>query len=453
MNETDRLAGLVVETDYGDFNQEAIDAAITAIRDFIGVALYGSRHPIGEKIHNYVTGAQPGTAATVIGRDSASPEGAAVANGVAGHAIDYDDTFESIPIHPTAPAFSAALAAAEYADATTRALLTGYLIGVETTLRIGRAMFPGHYYNGFHATGTVGSFGATAAAASILGLPVPQVRRAFGVCASGSSSLRKNFGTMTKPYHAGHAAGVGVRAACLARAGFTADASILEGETGYGSVMAFGDYEPAEITGGWGDGWAVTDIGFKGYPVILIVQAPMEALRRVLAREDLNGEAIESVTATLPDKAVDVLTDEAPTDADQAKFTIEFPLAAILRDGTLSLDQLTDEYVREQRTREEMAKVRGVFDSAALGDGFDRYGGQVRVRTTDGAEFTESERITPGMPDNPLSVDRLREKFVDCAQPVLGRDQSRGLWETLGRFEDIRLEDLTDRITGSATEV
>lgn len=452
MNETDRLAGFVVDTDYEDFDQEALDAAKTTIRDFIGAAMYGSRHPIGERIHDYVTRMLPGTDATVIGHDSASLEGAAVANGVAGHAIDYDDTFESIPIHPTGAAFSAALAAAESSSTPPRNLLTGYIIGVETTYRVGQAMFPGHYYNGFHATGTVGSFGAAAAAASVLGLDVAQTRRAFGVCASGSSSLLKNFGTMTKPYHAGHAAGMGIRAACLAQAGFTADESILEGDSGYGSVMAFGDYDPAEITANLGDGWAVREIGVKAYPVILIVQAPMEALRRVIERENLQADAIESITATLPDKAADVLADVAPVDADQAKFTIEFPLAAIVREGNLTLEQVTDEYVRDQATRKEMEKVHRVFDSAALGDGFDRYGGRVTVRTTEGAEFTASEPITPGMPDNPLSADRLRKKFLDCAGPVLGRDQSQTLWETLGRFEEIDLEALSDRIAGPLPE-
>lgn len=446
MEETERLAAAVVETEYPDFRPEIIDAARTAIRDFIGVALYGSRHPIGERMGAYVRKSLSGPAATILGDGRASAEGAALANGVAGHAIDYDDTFASIPIHPTGPSFSAALAVAEASTATTQELLTGYLVGVETTYRVGRATFPAHYYTGFHSTGTAGSFGATAAACSVLGLDVTQTRRAFGICASGSSALLKNFGTMTKPYHAGHAAGMGVRAARLAKTGFTADESILSGDTGYGAVMGFGDYDPSAITDGLGGTWAVSEVGLKRYPVILIVQAPMEALRRVVQREDLTIEDIAGVTATLPDKAADVLRDEPPENADQAKFTIEFPLASILQDGDLTLAQLSDEYVQDPRIRRAMRKVERVFDSAALGDGFDRYGGRVTVQTTGNSVFTEAEPITPGMPGNPLSDDQLRAKFNDCTHDVISPSRREELWEALSQIDAISLPSLTEAL-------
>lgn len=447
MDETERLSQFVAETTYDDLPRAARTMAKTAIRDFVGVALYGSTHPTGSTIADYVHRTLTGKDATIIGDGTASPEGAALANGVAGHAIDFDDTFETIPIHPTAPSFSAALAAAEHAKASSQSVLTGYLIGVETTYRVGHATFPGHYYGGFHSTGTAGTFGAVAATSSVLELEGPVIRRALGIGASGSSSLRKNFGTMTKPYHAGHAASLGMRAARLAQAGFTANESIFTGETGYGAVMGFGDYTPSRLTDGLGHDWAIHELGFKPFPVILMVQAPMEALRRVMIRENLTTESIESVTAVLPDEGADVLNNEYPQNADEAKFTVEFPLAAILRDRTLTLDQLTDEYVQASETQSVMQNVNRVFDSTALGDEFDRYGGQVTVRTTNGQTFTEPEPITPGMPGNPLGEDRLRTKFVDCADTVLDSNTTRELWELLGAFDKTTIDQITDRLT------
>jgi 2-methylcitrate dehydratase PrpD len=299
VNETAELARFVEETSLTDVPEVVREKAKEAISDLVGVAVYGSHHDVGERVASYVDATFAAEGATVFGRGRASPPGAALANASFGHAVDYDDTFESIVLHPTSPVFSAALAAGEHAGATGTDILTAYVVGVEAAYRTGHSTYPEHYENGWHSTGTVGAFGAAAAAASVMGLSADQTCHAFGTTASGSSSLKKNFGTMTKPLHSGHAAQIGVRAAILAAEGFTADRSVFEGKIGYGTVMTpGGTYNPEELTRDLGDTWAVMDIGYKPYPSGVITHAAMDALREIVVDHDL--ERVTGFRPTTP---------------------------------------------------------------------------------------------------------------------------------------------------------
>lgn len=437
MGETNALSEFVVSTTFEDIPREAADHAMEAIQDYVGVALYGSHHEVGDRIYRYVDRHAPGEESTVFARGTASTPGAALANGTFGHAIDYDDTFESIVIHPTSPVFAAALAAAEYADATTRELLAGYVVGCEGAFRVGHSTYPEHYQNGWHATGTVGSFGAAAAAGSMLGLDVGQLRYAFGIVASGSSSLKKNFGSMTKPLHAGHASEIGVRAALLAREGFTADEAVLEGQLGYGTVMTVDDgYDPSEITDELGESWAVTDIGYKPYPSGVITHAAMDALRELVRSHDLTPESVESITVTLEEAASEMLIHANPKNQLQAKFSIEFCLAAILREGDAGIHEFTDEYVGQPETRDAIAKVDRAFEEDLFGDDFAGYGAVVKVRTTDGDVLTAEERFAPGSPNNPLDESRLRGKFFECVETRMDRSDAETLETAIHSLDD-----------------
>ncbi|MFB6160224.1 MAG: MmgE/PrpD family protein [Haloferacaceae archaeon] len=414
MGETEELAEFVATTEYGDLPADALDAARTAIMDYVGVAVYGSEHEVGETVTSHVDRCMSGDEATLIGRGRASPTGAALANGAYGHAIDYDDTFESIVIHPSSPVFAATLAAAEVADATGEEALAGYVLGCDVAFRVGHATYPSHYEKGWHATGTVGSFGAAAAAASVLGLDAEATERAVGIVASGSSALKKNFGTMTKPLHAGHAAETGVRAALLADDGFTADGEILEGKLGYGEVMTSEDgYDPERVTRDLGEEWGVLDVGFKPYPSGVITHAAMEALREVVIEEDLVPEDVERVEVALDDAASEMLHHREPDDALQAKFSIEFCLAAVLRERDPGVHEFSDEYVTSEATRDVIAKVERAFEPNIFGGEFAGYGAKVTVETTDGETFTAEMRQAPGSPSNPVADERLRGKFVE----------------------------------------
>ena len=447
MAETATLAEYTVSTTFDEIPTEAVDHAKRAIRDYLGVAVYGSHHEVGDQIMGYVDRCMSGDEATVIGRETASPTGAALANGVFGHAIDFDDTFESIVIHPTSPVFGATLAAGELADASGEELITAYVVGCEAAYRVGHSTYPNHYQNGWHSTGTVGSFGSTAAAAHLLGLSVDETANAFGTVASASSALKKNFGTMTKPLHAGHAAETGVRAALLAENGFTADEEILEGKIGYGEVMTTdGSYDPEVITEGLGEEWAVLDLGFKPHPSGVITHAAMDAMRTLVIDHDLTPDSVDSVTVALDDAASEMLHHANPDDALQAKFSIEFCLAAILREQKAGIHEFTDEYVAQPETAAVIDKIDRAFEENLFDAHYASYGARVTVETTDGETLVKEVKHHPGSPNNPVSEERLRAKFDECVLTVLDDDGTEQLAETIDSLEDASVDDLVDRL-------
>lgn len=437
MGETQSLAEFIVATPFEAFPADVVAKSKEAIADLVGVALYGSQHGVGERITSYVERASPGDDATMLGRGTASTSGAALANGTFGHAVDFDDTFETIVIHPTSPVFSAALAMGETVGAPGRDILTGYVVGVEAAYRTGHSVYPAHYENGWHSTGTVGTFGAAAAAASVIDLSVEETRHALGIAASGSSSLKKNFGTMTKPLHSGHAAQVGVRAAMLAAEGFTADVDVLEGQIGYGNVMTMdGSYDASAMTEDLGESWAVMDIGYKPYPSGVITHAAMDALRTLLLEHDLEADDVDDVTVALDDAASEMLHHENPETGLEAKFSIEFCLAAVIRELDPGVHEFTDEYVNAPETRAEMQKVSRAFEKNLFGGSFANYAAKVTLTTTGGDEYTTAERHAPGSPNNPLSDDRLKRKFDECAAVVLSAEESDTAYDAVSTLDD-----------------
>lgn len=437
MGETSKLASFVAASTFDDIPEDSVRRTKQAIRDYLGVALFGSHHEVGEKIHTYTKTSQSGDAATVIGHGTASSTGAALDNGTFGHAVDYDDTFESIVIHPTSPVCGASMSAAEIANASGQTFLTGYAVGVETAYRVGHSTYPGHYKNGWHSTGTIGSIGAATASASILDLDKDEIQHALGIVSSSSSSLKKNFGTMTKPLHAGHAAEMGLRAALLAQEGFTADSNVLEGELGYGNVMTpIGEYTPDDIVDELGEVWNITDIGFKPYPSGVITHGAMEAMRTIVQNNMLTSDDVYQVRVSLDEAASEMLIHADPDDALQAKFSIEFCLAAVLREGDAGIHQFTDEYVQQEETKAVSELVEREFEPNLFDGDYAGYGARVIVETVNGDEYQEEVKYAPGSPSNPISDERLEEKFFECAETVLSHEDATTIIDTIETIDE-----------------
>lgn len=432
MSDTDRVARFVVSTGFDDLPPDVVDAAESHIRDTLGVALAGATRDVGEIAVDYVAASNPGTGATVVGSGTATPVGAAFANGVLAHALEWDDTPAGPHhlSHPSAPTLPAALAAAEHVDADGQDLLAGYVTGVEVLSRLELASFPEHYYHGWHDTATYGVFGAAAAASSVLGLDREATTNAIGVAASCSAGLRKNNGTMTKPFHAGHAASDGLRAALLAREGFTAHDEILEGTIGFGEVYSPDGYDASTLET-FGDEWHLLDYGYKPFPGITFCHAAQTGLRELVAREDLAPEDVAAVTVQLAERAYETLPNESPTDPFAAIASIEFAVATILRERDHGLAQFSTDYVTDAETRAQMAKVERQVGFGA-DDDLDMFGARLRVETTDGREFLVERPYSPAE----VSESRLRAKFYDCATAVLDREDAERVDEAVAGLAD-----------------
>ncbi|HZO39975.1 MAG TPA: MmgE/PrpD family protein [Methylomirabilota bacterium] len=452
MSAAARLAEFVVKTSLEECPPEAIVKVRRAALDTLGVMLAGAGEPVARIVRRVVR-AEGGIAlATVVGTAvKTAPGWAALANGAAGHAHDFDDTNFALLGHPSVPLLSTALAAAEAEMAGGRALVLGYIIGFEIDVALGTALNPDHYTRGWHATSSIGTLGCAAAAARIMGLDLVQTRHALAIAASHASGLKENFGSMTKPYHAGHAARNGLLAAQLAREGMTASETALEGKQGY--AAAFGGANGlAEAIESLGRRWQLIESGIavKPYPSCALTHSAIDALIDLRTEHRLSARDVVSVHVGVTAVVPDVLAHARPTNALERKFSMQYCAAAALAEGRVDFGSFADGEIANADTRELMGRVAMAIDPG-LPQGVEQNAwSRVTVRLRDGRTLSTQPRGARGHPDTPLSDAALRDKFLGCARTVLASDEAEGVAEQIGHLEDIPdIRALTSRLEGT----
>src|SRR5258706_15033506 len=296
---TDYVAAFVTGTSSPDIPKDVAHLGKRSVLDGIGLALAGAASHQGGISRAYLENLGIGNAngSTVMGSSVGLPARfAAFANGLAIHADDYDDTQLAVAkdrvygllTHPTAPALPPVLALAERGHVSGSALMLAYQVGVEVECKIAEAILPRHYQHGFHSTATCGSIGAAAGAAKLLGLDREATRRALAIGATQAGGLRENFGTMTKPFHAGRAAENGVIAAEIAALGFTASPNGLEADRGFFRA-AGGGYSPEMIDGQLGDPWTFhfPGVSVKPHPSGSATHPGMAVMMELIVKNDI----------------------------------------------------------------------------------------------------------------------------------------------------------------------
>ena len=452
MSAAARLAEFVVKTSLEDCPSEAVGRVRRAALDTLGVMLAGATEPVARIVRRVVRAEGAIALATVVGTTlKTSPGWAALANGAAGHAHDFDDTNFALLGHPSVPLLSTALAAAEAEMGDGRALVLGYVVGFEVDVALGTALNPDHYTRGWHTTSSIGTLGCTAAAARIMGLDVVQTHNALAIAASHASGLKENFGSMTKPYHAGHAARNGILAAQLAREGLTASETALEGRQGY--VSAFGaSHGLDQALEGLGRAWQLlgSGIAVKPYPSCALTHSAIDALIELRAEHRLRPRDIAAVQVGVNRVVPDVLAHPRPTTALERKFSMQFCAAAALVEGRVDFGSFTDGEVANPEMRELMGRITMVVDPG-LPEGVEQHAwSRVTVQLRDGRTLSREARGARGHPDTPLSDAELREKFLACATAVLSTDEAEGVAEQLAHLEDIPdIRALTSRLEGN----
>ncbi|MBI4637869.1 MAG: MmgE/PrpD family protein [Candidatus Rokubacteria bacterium] len=451
MSATSRLAEFIVETALGDTPTDAVSAVRRATLDTLGVMLAGADEPVARIVRRVARDEGGTPLCTVLGtRLKTAPTWAALLNGVAGHAHDFDDTSFAIMGHPSVPLLSAALALGEAEMVSGEAIVAGYVVGFEVAAALGSAVNPGHYTRGWHATSTLGTLGCAAAAARIAGLDAARTRHALGIAASLASGLKENFGSMTKPYHAGHAARNGVLAAQLARDGLTASGTALDGAQGW--VAAFGAQASLDkAVEALGRTWhlVASGIAVKPYPSCALTHAAIETLVELRRRHALDPAAVAAVEVGVNRVVPDVLAHRNPSTALERKFSMEFCAAAALVDGRVDLASFEDGPVRDPRILELMARVRMAVDPS-LPDALEQHAwSRVTLRLRDGRTIEAGPRGAQGHPDRPLSHDALRAKFFACASRALAAAEAEGIAEQVEHLEHIPdIRALTSRLAG-----
>jgi len=429
---TDEVVEFVVNLTWEAIPAAVIRIAKEHILDTFGVTLAGSKEACAQIVRETLVLGDGN--ATVVGTLDQRPTYlAALANGVASHALDYDDTQLStspeavygLLTHPSTPVFSAAVAVAEAIGASGQQLLVAYCAGVEVACRVADAINPRHYQAGFHSTGTIGTIGAAAAAGRLLGLDRDQLATAIGIAASMASGLRENFGTMTKPLHAGRAASNGVAAAYLAQNGFTASKHILEARRGFFSA-AGGGFLTDKIVGCLGKPFFLESPGvsIKPYPSGSLSHPGQDVILELVRAHDITPEQVERVEVGTNSNVLNALIYPRPTTDLEGKFSLEYCMAAALIYRKAGLREFTDEAVNDPRIQAILPRMIVRVDPDLEQMGYQHVRTRVKVITRDGREYSGEAEWAKGYPLKPMTQEELEGKFLECAETVLSREQA-----------------------------
>lgn len=430
---TREIAGFITSIGYDDLPDEAVEIAKRCVLDGLSVIIAGSREPCARIAREYVAGVAGTPQAAIVGEaDLRAPVHlAAFANGIAGHALDYDDTAlslekdRSVLIHPTMPPLCAGLAVGELVTADGRTFLSAFILGFEIGVKVAEAIHPDHFAGGrgFHSSGTIGVFGSTVAAAKLMALSEEQMTHAIAIAATMAAGLGVNHGTMSKPLNMGRAADTGVTAARLAKLGFDGPANALEGGRGFFEAFG-GGFEPSRISGRLGSPFAILDPGtsVKPYPSGVVGHPGMDAMRSLVTRHDISPDEVEKVVVRTGPNVINPgpLRITHATTALEGKFCVAFQMAATILRRRAGLGEFTDTFAASEACQAMQRRVEVTLSPEIAALGKDRIVFEIELLTKDGRRLKErSPEHYHGGPRNPLSWEELCEKFNDCAADTL----------------------------------
>jgi 2-methylcitrate dehydratase PrpD len=409
----------------GDLPAEALAVARHCLLDWLGCALAGTREPLSAILRDEIGGTAG--EASLIGGGRAAARDAALVNGAAGHALDFDDTHTGMGGHPTAPVLPAALALAESRGATGAALLAAFVAGLEVECRLGLYMGAEHYRLGWHSTGTLGTVGAAAAAAHLLELDETRWRQALGIAATQAAGLKASFGTMAKPLHAGNAARNGLFAAQIAARGFVGAPDAIDAPQGLAAAAANGRAD-AEKLHGAGDRFLIIDTLFKYHAACYLTHAGINAASSL--RGAIEPAVIESVELRVNPSLLSVCAIPEPRTGLELKFSLRGTTAmALLGVETADLASFSDAQARDAALVRLRDRVRLVTDpSLASTRAIVSVAGQGEQRR---AEYDS------GLPERDLGRQwqRLLAKFRGLATPIIGARAAEHVIATVATIE------------------
>lgn len=426
------LAERAIAVSYDALPDEVRDLARQCVLDYVGVGLAGADDELARILLDDASEAGGTAQAGVIGHAARLPVlSAALVNGAIAHALDYDDVNLAMPGHPSVAILPALLALAEERKASGKAVIAAFVAGYETCCRIGMTLRPGHYTRGFHATGTVGAFGAAAACAHLLGLDAEVTSRALGIAGTQSAGLKSQFGTMCKPFHAGKAAQNGLLAARLAARGFSSRTDLVECEQGFAATHA-PEFHPEKALVEPKRGFHIFNNLFKYHAACYMTHAPIECGRQLREQGVVPADiaAIKLAAHVAIDKVCNI---PAPSDGLEAKFSLRQTVAMALSGvdtaslGAYSVATATDPALVGLRERVN-------FD---FREEFPEAGAEIEVALKDGRKLSASFDAGIPMADVAAQGRRLAEKFDALTAPVVGAARARELRETIAGLDAV----------------
>lgn len=372
---------------------------------------------------------------------------AALVNGAASHTVEFDDVFRDAIYHPGCPTISAALALAQAEGADGERFLRAVIVGYEISNRIGMAVNPAHYRY-WHTTGTVGCFGAAAAAASVLRLDGERTAHALATVGTFAAGLQQAFRSdaMSKPLHAGRAAEAGVLAALAAGKGVTGALDILEGRAGFGAAMAGGPSWDG-IFDDLGRRCTIAETTFKNHGCCAHTFAAIDGALALRREHGLTPERIRRIRVGTYRTALDVTGSHRATTAFEGKFSLPFVVAAALVHGSVRLDAFSAARLADPRTQDLLRRVELHIDPELDAAFPGRRAARIEIERDDGSVLRHYQPTRKGDPDMPLSDEELTEKYLELAVPVIGEKRARRLRDVVWRLDESEIAEL-DAVMG-----
>lgn len=455
MSLSTQIARWTLDQRYEAMDPAALAIARRAILDTLGCAVAGRTEPVTRIVRSLYAGPDATGVPLMTGDGWASPELAGLIGGAAAHALDFDDLCVTVTAHPSAVVVPTILAVGCALDRSGKDVLAAYLIGLEVGTRVGEVMGFTHYQLGWHPTMTLGVIGGAAAAGCLLGLSEEQLRTALGIAASLAGGLRRNFGTMTKPLHAGLGAQHGLRAALLAQAGLTADPDIF-GDSGY--YLGYGGGRvptPKRLPLGEPLDLLTSGLAVKKFPCCYATHRLIDVIIGLAEEHDLNAPAVDRIDISAPPGAFAPLNRPRPTTGLEGKFSAEYTAAAALIDRRVTLASFADTAVLRPEAQSLLSRVtaRELADPGTGVTSLDDGELTVRITLRDGALIEGAAAYPPGSPQRPLSDRELFEKFSDCLSVgAFPASAAERIFETglgLERLDSVR--SLLNQVTAAAS--
>ncbi len=404
--------------------------------NWLGCAIGGSRHATVEAALSAVLELAPGAQASILGRhERVDIASAALLNGITSHTFDFDDTHLKTIIHPAGPVASAALALAEHAGASGRELVDALVLGIEVACRVGNAIYPEHYDRGWHITGTTGMLGAAAACARLLRLDADRTTMALGLAASQPVGVREQFGTMTKPFHPGAAARVGLTAALLAKHGYTASARALEAPRGLMQTYST-RHDWNEITERLGQRFEISFNTYKPFACGIVIHPSIDGCVQLAAAHRLRGDDIARIDLNVHPLVLELTGKTSPRTGLEGKFSVYHACAAGVLFGQAGEAEFADAVVARPDVIALRERIRATADATIAEDAAD-----ITVTCTDGRRLHLAVAHAIGSLERPMTDADLERKFHGLVDPVLGAARAAQLIDAcaaLARTADVR---------------
>lgn len=436
-----KLSNKINKLQYNTLPAAAVHEAKIGILDTVGVTLAGATED-ATRIVLGISGSGSGPALVFGHARRIGALDAALVNGTASHALDFDDCNNTLGGHPSVPILPALFALADEISATGKDFIAAYVAGFETECKLSLAVNFHQYTKGWHPTTTIGVFGSAAACAHLLKLSVEKTATALSIAASLAAGLKSNFGTMTKPLHVGHCARSGLFAALLARDGFTAGDQAFEHAQGYFEVFnGAGHYDAAKVFPAWANPLDIVrpGIAIKQYPCCGSTHPAIDCMIELVQKHNLKPEQVARIDSWTHARRLAHTNRPDPQSALDAKFSVQYTLARALKDHTVKLEHFEGDHWQDPATRALLPKIHAAPCTTEQFPADNHFGAEVKITLTDGRVVSaRTDQALGRSIDKPLPAERLKEKFDNCAARALSADNVARLYAAIQDFEDAK---------------